>query len=175
VGFLEPAAANFSLLPGAAGAVGTAAADAACALAYPGSRAELDMLVLWKAALIGHLPPASPAFAYWASSASDIPLFKSGGPGGNFMPRISDCDNWSNNVTGPAPYVKVGSGPGITDAYVGFNFCSNNGLAVACFCRLLRNPYRIRTNECTRAYSRRKAIHKARCDANREHRPKILR
>jgi hypothetical protein len=133
VGFLEPAAANFSLLPGAAGAVGTAAADAACALAYPGSRAELDMLVLWKAALLGHLPPASPAFAYWASSASDIPLFKSGGPGGNFMPHISDCDNWSNNVTGPAPYVKVGSGPGITDAYVGFNFCSNNGLAVACF------------------------------------------
>ena len=139
VGFLEPSgsAANFSLLLGAGGATGTAAADAACASAFPGSHAELDLLVLWKAALIGRLPQSAPAFAYYASSVTEIPVARiaSGGIESvvQFMPRTTDCDNWSNNVTGRAPALRVISTAGINDAVVTLNFCNNPGLAVACF------------------------------------------
>ena len=120
---------NFSLLTGAGAATGTAAADAACASAFPGSHAELDMLVLWRAAMNGQLPDPAPAYAYWASTATDIPVPGSYGP----VPRTTDCDSWTNNATGEGGFMR----PSITATRASVQLttqsCTANNMAVACF------------------------------------------
>ncbi|MFA7588073.1 MAG: hypothetical protein WCY11_18100 [Novosphingobium sp.] len=120
---------NFSLLTGAGGATGTAAANAACASAFPGSRAELDMLVLWKAAMNDQLPDPAPAYAYWASTLTDIPVPGSYGA----VPRTTDCDNWTNNASGQGGFVR----PNISATSASVQFitqsCAADNMAVACF------------------------------------------
>ncbi len=121
--------ANFSMLTGAGGATGTAAANAACASAFPGSHAELNLLALWKKAVNGGLPDAAPAFAYWASTVTDIPV-----PNGNgVLPRTTDCDNWTNNASGSGGFVRPSIGAGIIDMQIDIQSCSANNMAVACF------------------------------------------
>lgn len=120
---------NFSLLSGAGGATGTAAADAACASAFPGSRAELDMLVLWKATMDGQLPAPAPAYAYWASTVTDIPMPGSTGP----VPRTTDCDNWTNNASGQAGFVRPNISATSISVQLTVQSCTANNMAVACF------------------------------------------
>lgn len=121
---------NFSLLTGAGGATGTAAADAACAASYPGSHAELDILALWKSAMNGDLPAPAPAYAYWASTVTEIPV-----GGMSSLRRTTDCDNWSNNATGQGGFVRpsISSAPFSVDVQLSNQGCSANNMAVACY------------------------------------------
>lgn len=120
---------NFSLLTGAGATTGTAAADAACAAAFPGSHAELDMLVLWKAAMDGQLPNPTPAYAYWASTVTDIPVPGSSGA----VPRTTDCDNWTNNASGQGGFVRPSIGASSASVQFAVQGCGANNMAVACF------------------------------------------
>ena len=120
---------NFSLLTGAGTATGTAAADAACASAFPGSQAELDMLVLWKAAMNGQLPAPAPAYAYWASTVTDIPVPGSSGA----VPRTTDCDNWTNNASGQGGFVRPNISATSSSVQFTIQSCGANNMAVACF------------------------------------------
>ena len=78
---------NFSLLPGAGGATGVAAADAACEVNFSGSHAEMNSLALWKSAADGELAEGE----YWASSETDVPFDKS-------TWITSNCDDWTMNT-----------------------------------------------------------------------------
>lgn len=125
--------ANFSLLPGANGATGTAAADAACAAAYPGSTAELDMFVLYN--VINNLTlPAAPtdAYAYWASTVTIVPV-----PTSYMSPpvvRTSDCAGWTsdNSSTRTASIRASIYGDEVT-TQLGNQGCAATNMAVACF------------------------------------------
>lgn len=120
---------NFSLLTGAGAATGAAAADAACASAFPGSHAELNMLTLWKAAVNSRLPDPTPAFAYWASTVTDIPVPISFGT----VPRTTDCSNWSDIASGSAGYVRPSISANSISVSMSTQSCTANNMAVACF------------------------------------------
>lgn len=120
---------NFSLLTGAGAATGTVAADAACASAFPGSHAELNMLTLWKAAVNSQLPDPAPAFAYWASTVTDIPVPGSSG----LVPRTTDCSNWSDIASGSAGFVRPSIGANSIDMQIATQSCTASNMAVACF------------------------------------------
>jgi len=129
--------ANFSLLPGAGGATGVAAADAACANAVAGSHAELDMLKLWKAGRDGILLPlpGGGAFRYWASTHTPIPV-ATPEQGGDILITTSDCKGWTfGSAHEPrAGYVRV-TIPFPEGIRVGFGTSGCNSItrAIACF------------------------------------------
>jgi hypothetical protein len=120
---------NFSLLTGAGASTGAAAADAACASAFPGSHAELNMLTLWKTAVNSQLPDPTPAFAYWASTVTDIPVPSSFGT----VPRTTDCSNWSDIASGSAGYVRPSISANSISVSISTQSCTANNMAVACF------------------------------------------
>ena len=123
--------ANFSLLTGAGGATGVAAADAACDAAFPGSHAELDILVLWKAANEEVLPPPAPAYAWWASTVTPFPV----GSDYSQIRRTSDCKGWTDNTTGRGGFLRNN---GTLDDYgidiqLSNQSCTADNMAIACF------------------------------------------
>ena len=121
--------ANFSLLPGANGATGTAAADAACAATYPGSTAELDLLVLWNAANNQTLPPPTQASGYWTSTATIVPM------SGSMITvaRTSDCAGWTSDGSTRTGYLRNSNYSDEVSVQLSNQSCAATFMAVACF------------------------------------------
>lgn len=127
VGFGQTA--NFSLLTGAGGAVGVAAADAACEAAHPGSNAELDILVLWNAANNLVLPKSAVSFAYWASTVTPVPFSASF----STLVRTSDCAGWASGGQTSVGYIYGNISGDEVHVQFGNQSCSATNMAVACF------------------------------------------
>lgn len=126
--------ANFSLLPGAGGETGVAAADAACAADFPGSHAELDILKLWKAGRDGILPTLGSRLEYWASTQTPIPV-ASAENGGDPLIVTSDCQGWTFDATAEprAGAIGVFTLPEGIQVEIGTSVCNSTTRAVACF------------------------------------------
>ena len=134
---------NFSLLPGANGATGVAAASSACDATFPGSKVVLDILSLWKAVIDGELPSPDGG-RYWASTVTDYPIQRDGG---YLMSRTSDCNDWSvdderipnaNGTSSAYQYSTAFVRPNLGNldtrgVNLEFLSCSRTDAAIACF------------------------------------------